>query len=83
MKYLSKTISYLSILLLLGCVTPSTDKPNEEANSTKANNQKSSKPYIVVVATYLKLGQKDTKLQRLNLANERYEFAKLSDIELL
>lgn len=65
---------------MLGCVTPSsTDKPNEQANSTKANNQKSSKPYIVVVATYLKLGQKDTKLQRLNLANEKYEFAKLSD----
>ena len=43
------------------------------------NNQKSSTPYIVVVATYLKLGQKDTKLQRLNLANEKSEFANLSD----
>ena len=79
MKYFFKAISYLSILLLLGCVTPPTDKSNKQANSSIANNQKSSKPYIIVVATYLKLGQKDTKLQRLNLANEKSEFAKLSD----
>lgn len=79
MNYFIKAISYLSILLLLGCVTPSTDKPNEEANSSRVNKQKSSTPYIVVVATYLKLGQQDTKLQRLNLANEKSEFANLSD----
>ena len=66
-------MSYLIILLQLGCVTPSTDKPNEQATSSEVSNQKSSTPYIVVVATYLnlKLGQKDTKLQRLNLANEK------------
>jgi hypothetical protein len=79
MKNRLSSILCLTFLLLLGCVTPPTDKPNEQANSPKAKNQKSSKPYIIVVATYLKLGQKDTKLQRLNLANEKNEFANLSD----
>ena len=79
MKMMFKVFFSLCILTLFGCVTPSTNKPNEEAYSSKANSQQSSKPYIVVVATFLNLGQKDTKLQRLNLANEKDEFAKLSD----